>query len=255
VLKGLTIDYDPLPYTQGRIIEISGDKMTLKVQLLNGYPESDTIFKDKVEIYDQYTDELATNTFYGTTFTLEGPQTVVIHKQFKYDGREKIGDIAVIASKNTDNWIPHAIQPHQCTNLVMEGVTLYASQMFGFFETNCEASQYLNCVVDRRDPIIDLYQRDYRRLTSLMADAFHSKHASIGPKIIGCTARYNGDDEVNINGDYHIISGSDGSNRIRVVGKLGLMPDLNAGDTVELVTYYGERVQVSAVSVQGSCFC
>ena len=46
-LKGLTIDYDPLPYTQGKIIAISDDKLTLAVSMISGYPTADTINSNK----------------------------------------------------------------------------------------------------------------------------------------------------------------------------------------------------------------
>jgi len=73
-------------------------------------------------------------------------------------------------------------------------------------------------------------------------DAFHSKHAKVGPSYIQCTARYNGDDGFAINGHYHIISYAPGTRQIRVIGKLGEEPDLVVGDEVELVSYNGERV-------------
>src|SRR5690606_17311275 len=37
-LEGLTIDYDPLPFTQGTIAGVSEDKRVLEIQLDRGYP-------------------------------------------------------------------------------------------------------------------------------------------------------------------------------------------------------------------------
>lgn len=124
----------------------------------------------------------------------------------------------------------------------MEGVKMYASPMFGFFETDCSASKYINCVVDRRPPESDYMKRGYKRLTSTTADGFHSKFAVVGPTYIGCTARYNGDDGIAINGHYHIVSKSDGSKNLRIIGKQGMEPNLDIGNEVEIVTYSGKCV-------------
>jgi hypothetical protein len=37
-LRGLKIDYDPLPYTQGRIVAISADRQVYEVELFEGVP-------------------------------------------------------------------------------------------------------------------------------------------------------------------------------------------------------------------------
>jgi len=162
----------------------------------------------------------------------------------------------VIGSSNMEGYIPcecegedececdHAIGPENCTNLIVENVVLYASNMFGFFEQGCSNSIYMNNVVDRRSPDTDLQPRAYKRLRSTTADGFHSKFADKGPAFVNCTARYNGDDGIAINGHYHIITRieKDGSNRIRVVGKKGMVPNLMVGDEAELVSYNGTRV-------------
>jgi hypothetical protein len=114
--------------------------------------------------------------------------------------------------------------------------------MFGILETNCNGSKYIDCVIDRRPVDTDLEPRAYPRLRSTNADAFHSKHAEIGPSYRGCTARYNGDDGFAVNGDYHIVSRVEGGNKVRVIGKLGGVPNLKVGEQAELVTYNGVRL-------------
>jgi hypothetical protein len=87
-------------------------------------------------------------------------------------------------------------------------------------------------------------------LRSLDADAFHSKHAITGPTYLQCTARFMGDDCVNICGDYHMIMASQG-NELRVLakGNMNIRPD----DPVELVLYTGERLaDTKAVAVKAA---
>ena len=247
-LKGITIDYDPLPFTQARIVEMSSDKNTLTADFIEGY--STTVRGDKLEIFDFETGELSTTTYYGTTYQIDHQQRkIVITKRSNYNvanSHEEIGDIAVFGSQKNKH-IPHGIVPNECNGLVLEDVTLYAGTTFGFFETNCSGSQYINCKVDRRPLTTEIVERGMRRMRSINADGFHSKHASVGPKYINCIARYNGDDGIAINGHYHVIASTSG-NRLSVVPKGGNSLNLSVGDTAELVSYTGERIEDAVIS-------
>ena len=242
-IQGISIDYDPLPFTQGQIVEMSVDKKSLTVDLIDGY--STTLTGDKVEIFDSITGELSTSTYYGVTYVVDKTERrAVLTKPSNYqlvNSHEKVGDIVVIGSKSNKS-SPHAILPDGCTNMVLENVTIYAGPTFGFFEQNCSGSQYINCKVDRRPLATEIKQRGVKRMRSNNADAFHSKHALIGPKYIQCLAHYHGDDGIAINGDYHVILTTNGS-RLSVAGKGGNTPNLTVGDSVELVSYNGDRVK------------
>ena len=249
-LVGLKIDYDPLPYTQGVIIDMSEDKLILYIEIMSGYPypggnnyntnsnnnideynmEDGAWDTHKVEIYSpSLNDELATATYYGATFEEEDAKNdsssssssmrkvITVRKKPSdypaYD-LESIGDIAVIGFRNVEKMIHHAVLVEDSVDTVIDGVTIYASNMFAFFEKDSQNSMYSNNVVDRRPIDEDYYattnihttkQRSYRRLRSANADGFHSKHGK-APSYVNCTARYNGDDGIAINGHYHIIT-------------------------------------------------
>ena len=117
-------------------------------------------------------------------------------------------------------------------NVRLEQIDLYASNCFGFLEYNCDGSTYDRCRIDRRSPESDLADRGDPRLRSLDADAFHSKHAVKGPAYVECTARFMGDDCINICGDYHMIMASCGK-QLRVLAKHAM--NIQPGDPVELV--------------------
>lgn len=247
---GLSIDYDPLPFTQGRIVEMSDDKRTLRIALMDGYADSSTVTGDKLEIFDSDSAELVTSTYYGIRYEAKGARQLIITKPPNNrpgSSQEKVGDIAVLASRTEGRSLPHAILSSDSSGLLMQDVTLFASPTFGFFETDCSGSRYINCVVDRRPSEDDLKPRAHRRMRSLNADGFHSKHASVGPSYLSCTARYMGDDGIAINGHYHIITESDGT-KLRVVGKFGRTPNLSIGDPVELVSYIGERIEDAVIT-------
>ena len=44
-LRGLVIDYDPLPFTQGRITALASEKKIQEIELFDGYPAAETARK------------------------------------------------------------------------------------------------------------------------------------------------------------------------------------------------------------------
>jgi hypothetical protein len=241
-IVGLAVDYDPLPFTQGKIVAISADKTKLTVDILKGY--STKLRNDKLEIYDPETGELVTRTYYSVTYEVdEANRRVVFTKKTQANVNysfEDVGDIVVFDSYNTRH-APHAVVMDNCEGLTLENVQVYAGPTFSFFERNCNGSRYNGCKVDRRPIETDLVDRDVRRMRSNNADGFHSKSAQIGPSYRNCIVRYNGDDGFAINGNYHVISETNG-NLITVIGKGGIKPNILPGDPVELVSYDGTRL-------------
>jgi hypothetical protein len=247
-IVGLSIDYDPLPFTQGRIVEMSKDKTKLTVDVLEGY-SSTNLRNEKLEIYDPVTAELVTRTYYGVTYEVDAAKRRIVFSKKPQAAEafsfEKIGDIVVFDCFN-NRFAPHAIIMENCEKLILENVSLFAGPTFAFFEKNCNGSKYIGCKVDRRPLETDLVKRGIRRMRSNNADGFHSKTAQIGPSYNNCLARYNGDDGFAISGNYHVITETNG-NKLTVVGKAGFKPDIQVGDAVELISYDGTRMPDATV--------
>jgi hypothetical protein len=249
-LRGLTIDYDPLPFTQGRITSLSGDRKMHEVELFDGYLPAEAAIPHKYEIFRPDTRTLRCDDRY--------PKTVeaIDAKRLRIDtsggghtgGPEQVGDIIAIAAEHAPGGsIPHAVYCDQSAGVRLESITLYASNTFGFFETNCDGSVYSKCRIDRRVEG-DLIRRADPRVRSLNADAYHSKHALKGPSYLQCSARFMGDDCINICGDYHLVMASSGRT-LRVLAKHEM--NIKGGDPVELVAYDGRRLpDAIAVSVE-----
>jgi hypothetical protein len=239
-LRGLTIDYDPLPFTQGRITALSPDKRVHEIELFAGYPPSQAARTNKYEVFRPDTRLLRRDSPELTAVEV----TDAAHLRLTKAGGgpsdpEEVGDLVVMAADLAPGGsAAHAVECHGCKNVVLEDVTLYASNCFGFLEHGCEATTYRRCRYDRRPPETDLAARE-PRLRSGNADAFHSKHARVGPRYLECVARFMGDDAVNICGDYHLVMAVAGAS-LRVLAKHGM--DLEAGDDVELVAYDGRRL-------------
>jgi hypothetical protein len=248
ILRGLTIDYDPLPFTQGCITAIADNNTVHDVTLFDGYPRAEQVRDFKYEIFRPDTRTLRFGSYHDFCVEKLTPKRIRVKRGGRYQG-EKVGDIIVIGSEYApDGQIPHALYITDSQQVVLEDVTLYASNCFGFFETGCRRTVYRRCRIDRRDPKDDLKSRADPRIRSLNADAFHSKHALIGPQILACRARFQGDDCINICGDYHMVMHSQG-NKLRILAKGHL--NIEAGDPLEVVQYDGRRLpDARAVSCQ-----
>ena len=242
-LRGLSIDYDPLPFTQGRITALAPDKSWVEFELFQGYPENVGTF---IEIFDGGGEGLKSLTRYGWRNVEKlGERSYRIHKSenYSYDpgsDREEVGDILVAASDHTPGgYIPHAIVSSACENLRLEDVTLYASNCFSFFEVGCDNTTYLRCALKPRPLEEDIQPRGMRRIRSGNADAYHSKYARRGPQIIDCVAKFQGDDCVNICGEYFMTGASSG-NKVRTFLHRPL--NIDVGSMVEMVAFDGTRL-------------
>ncbi|HWH71505.1 MAG TPA: right-handed parallel beta-helix repeat-containing protein, partial [Candidatus Sulfotelmatobacter sp.] len=249
-VRGLTIDYDPLPYTQGRITAISADRQLYDVELFAGYPDAARVRNFKYEVFRPDTrtlrcedrDVSKIETLDSRHLRLSCPGRHEVHP-------EQVGDLIVIGAEYAPHGIAaHAVECSSSTNVRLEDIALFASNCFGFLEYNCDRTVYARCRIDRRSPETDPVQRAAPRLRSLNADAYHSKHAIKGPAYLECSARFMGDDCINICGDYHLIMRSQGKAlRVLAKGNMNIQP----GDPVELVLYTGERLaDAKAVAVQ-----
>lgn len=229
-IRGLTIDYDPLPFTQGEIVEISEDRKSHVIRIQEGFPPAESAYVFKHLIFTPE-GELRFGHYYRMEVEALADNRLRIHGLHpRKDGGERIGDIVVISSEAlVGRYDPHAVHLYESDDTVLEDMTIYASPCFGFFEEHSSGSVYRNCVIDRREG----------RLLSLNADAFHSKFARTGPRIENCRAFWMGDDGINICGSYHLVTGSEGPT-FRVLAKRSL--DIEAGDPVQLLAADGSRL-------------
>lgn len=242
-LRGLKVDYDPLPFTQGKIVAMAPDKSWLDFELAAGYPEDD--LRGPFQIYDPDASVLRRGdaTWQDDVKPL-GNRRYRVNKGERYkfepaEDTETIGDILVAKNFSGGHGSPHAFELRGCRGVRLEDITLHAAPSFGFLERDCTGTTYLRCVVDRRTPEADPVERDLPRMRSLNADAFHSKDAGKGPSILSCTARFMGDDAVNINGRFHFVRGGSGREvRIAIIDQA---TTIRVGDPLQFLPYSGPR--------------
>ncbi len=251
-LRGLTIDYDPLPFTQGKIVALGRKRAgwnlncSTAIRKMNWWRESRFSIPPPANCG-------------GRAITAGVPSSALDHavigfprgSNYRYRPQvdtEQVGDLLVTNNRTPERGGGHAVLLTDCSSVTLQDVTLYASPTFGFLEMDCTGSTYLRCRIDRRAPADDPVPRASPRLRSLNADAFHSKNAAKGPAIIECFAHWQGDDCVNINGRYYFVAGSQGRT-VRIV-VTGGNPLIMPGDLVEFLPYAGGPLpKARAVSI------
>lgn len=247
-LKGLTIDYDPLPFTQARIVEVDEDK-NWTVKIIEGYPTEgigngdecwpiQVYGKDSLELVNpmRFRDEIAVTRVNEDTFRITGGT----------DRRGEVGDIAVFTCCNyrdekTGRQLGqgHAIYSNECVNLHIEDFTFYSTRSMACWEYGNNKTVYKNCRMTRRPPETDHVKRGLKRLRSGNHDAFHSRYATVGPQIIGCYAHYHCDDCVNVTGLYSVVTETNGKElRVLALSNGKWLP--TAGESIQIMTYDGQ---------------
>ena len=239
-IRGLAIDYDPLPFTQGRITALSPDKSVHEIELFDGYPDTSGASDFKYEIFRMDTRTLRTHDYSIKTFEkLDATHLRITRASASANDPEQIGDLVVMGNVHAPGGnAAHGVQLDASSGVRLEDIDLFASNCFGFFETGCTGTTYLRCHIERCPPERDCRARASARIRSLNADAYHSKYAPKGPSLIGCSAHFMGDDAVNICGSYHLVTSGAGDTW-RVLANAALFKE---GDLLELFTYEGVRL-------------
>jgi len=249
VLSGLTIDYDPLPFTQGRIAGISENGKALDIELLKGYPtpsQNELKAQFSYETFAQETNTLRCSTSHSSeSIMLPSGAIRIADKAGKLDPAVKVGDIVVFSTQNAPGGsIPHAVACESSKGVKLENVTLYASNCFGFLENSCDGTIYKGCKIERRAPASDIVEREMPRLRSLNADAYHSISAVKGPSYIECSASFQGDDCINIHGHYYMILSASGDELKAISCET---PDMKPGEPLEILSFEGLRLPDSVL--------
>ncbi len=246
-VKGFSLDYDPLLFTQGAITAIDASKMWIEFVVDEGYPTTE-ITNKKIQFYDPITRELKRNSasIYEGAFTVslvnEASRKFRITKNYYWDVTEKVGDLLVLHSGAAG----HAFYMYKCKDMKVEDVTLYGAGTFAYFENETENSHYLNCklTLKKNEP-----ERPSARLRSGNADGIHSKNAYKGPTIENCEIMYGGDDCIAINGAMYPIYAVDAATRTISFLSSNTSTYLVTGDTVQFVSYAGKKVDVAKVEI------
>ena len=220
-IKGLTLDYDPALYMQGRIDSIDYTARTVDLVVDEDFPLVDyhplqiiffrangeyipqpTHFHDGAKVIGDRRLRVTMKTMDPFRAQNEDPKILEA-----FEGRCKIGvgDYAVLPFRTSS-----AIEIEQCAAMRFVDVTLYAAPGFAFMESGGGGGhEYVGCKVIRRPGTCRLWAGN--------ADAFHSRMLKKGSRLERCEFSYIGDDFLNFHSFWHLVTSRIAPNRFVIV--------------------------------------
>ncbi|WP_395740456.1 right-handed parallel beta-helix repeat-containing protein [Prosthecobacter sp.] len=205
VVQGLTVDYDPLPFTQGEVIAGSADGGSIDVKIHAGYPRKAYSRIDVIDAKTRFRKK-------GMPF-LWGTKAEMISEDVVRIRREGIAKAAVIGdlaslSTGQETGAPHAIAIDQCERITFRNVTVHSAPGMGILEADGEGgSVFTGCkIVPGPKPAGAVEER----LLSSSWDAFQSKTMRKGPLIENCEIADAGDDSWSVQSSDYMVLKNDG---------------------------------------------
>ena len=233
-LLGLTIDSDPLPWTQGVIEEIDPKTETIMFRVDEGYRvlEGKELTQPGRILYFDGKTRLELPVFDDQALAFEslGERRLKITKfntarvfRDGVPGRPvQIGDLVAFFIMYGGGG---GVSLHDCEGVRLENVTNHGASAFAFHETEGKGgNQYIGCKLIRRPGT--------NRLMASRADCFHSASTEKGPLIENCEFSHSGDDLIAIHGFFGVILRVVSPKEIIVASPF--VKVLNAGSKLEI---------------------
>ncbi|SDG59161.1 Por secretion system C-terminal sorting domain-containing protein [Dyadobacter soli] len=194
-VRGLTIDYDPLTFTQGDIVAVGAGYVDVKIHA--GY---DVVPYSRIDIIDPLTRHRKRGSIFvwGSTASVIGADIVRV-SQPDLPGVAVVGDLASM-STGADDGIPHAVQLMNCRGgIKLIHMNVYSAPGFGLIEVGGEGGTELTGfkVVPGPKPA----GATQARLLSSSWDAIQHKLTRRGPVVENCVVEAAGDDSWSVTWD------------------------------------------------------
>ncbi|WP_038160816.1 right-handed parallel beta-helix repeat-containing protein [Verrucomicrobium sp. BvORR106] len=204
-LQGLTVDYDPLPFTQGEVVAAAADDGSIDVKLHAGYPRKPYSRIDVVDPKTRYRKK-GMPFLWGTKAEMVGEDVVRV----RLPGIAKtavVGDL-VSLSTGQEMGAPHAISVDGCERITFRNVTVHSAPGMGILEADGEGgSIFTQCKIVPGPKPADATEI---RLLSSSWDAFQSKTIRKGPVVEECEISHAGDDSWSVQSSDYVVLNSEG---------------------------------------------
>jgi hypothetical protein len=232
VIRGLTLDYDPLPFTQATVTGVTSSVINFTVH--DGYPDVATDFGSTPpthlfkpdgnrhpDAFDFYKPTLAVLTPRTGTLTKTGPN---------WPATLAVGDLLVLDRREADATNAVEIR-NNLGPVTFEDFTLLSSPTLGFAGRYGQGLVTFRRVALRAGPIPAGATQP--RLFSTNADALNFVQCRQGPLIENCDISRQGDDSLNVHGYFFKITTvlSPTSFQFTNPGTSGFLSPVLAGDT------------------------
>jgi hypothetical protein len=191
-IQGLTVDYDPLPFTQGEVSAIAPDLGWLDVTLDAGYPRK---AYSRISIYDPSTgfQKAGIDHLWGTTAAFVQPDVVRVSLA-NIGHNVAIGDPITLAGDPTGT--AHAISFEMSSGSKLKDVTVHTAAGFGLIDTSGDGGTVLDGFHLVPGPPPPGATR--APLLSAIWDGIQFQSVGTGPTMVNSEVRNAGDDSFSI---------------------------------------------------------
>ena len=244
-IEGLTIDYDPLTFTQGDIVAVDPKAGWLDIKIHSGYPLR---AQDRIDIVDRQTRfrKAGSPYMWGTKAELRPEGIVRISGSKAAAGFAQVGDLASLGS-NLGAAIPHTLVLDDCAAITLKNVTIYASNCMGIVAGGGEGGHHFTgCrVVPGPTPP----GATEPRILSTDADAILTVGLRQGVITENCEIRDAGDDSWSVQSSDYVVLQRTG-NTLYLAARAESR--LQVGDRLQaaLATPMATLTQVTSVSAE-----
>jgi hypothetical protein len=246
VIRGLTIDFDPLPFTQGRIVKIDPETLAWDIALCENYPAED-LRPEGTQVYDEK-GALVCPYYPGCTLEVLPGRVVRLTPDTKENPcaqQGAVGNIVVLTSLAPARGPGAIIHNVASTNVTLEKVTIYSGFTTAFHDDSSKQVTYQDCRVVPCPPESDYATRAVRRFRSTLGCAFISRNAAQGPRLLGCTVSDIFSDVVSIAASCELVTAVE-RKKLRVL-PVDAINYVVKGDVVELLPFDGARPTTAKV--------
>lgn len=227
-IKGLTIDYYPLTFTQGDIIAVTDTYVDVRIH--TGY---DVAPYSRIDIVDPVTRGRKRGSVFVWNSTAEVVDNNVV-RVYQPDLKvaARVGDMASMSTGPEGQYgAPHVLEMDDCRGgMILEDITVHCGPGFGIFERGGQGKTHLkNCRIVP-GPLPPGATQE--RLLSTSWDAIQHTLTNTGPVVEGCEVRDAGDDSWSVTWDgNYVITGLYAGNRRLTLADNRDRP-LQVGDTL-----------------------
>ncbi|MFH1497806.1 MAG: right-handed parallel beta-helix repeat-containing protein [Verrucomicrobiota bacterium] len=208
-LRGFTIDFDPLPFTQGTVEAIDPVAREVVFALHDGYPDLAPHFlTGRAHVFSPETRSWKTSAadIYATKAEALTPRRGVL--RFSPGKSEEFGSFAVGDHVVLDHRHSRGVRLERCRDVRVEGVTFWSAPSIAVLARFMGGKNVFSYKI-QPGPVPKGGTQP--RLLSVSADGLNYAYARTGPVIEGCDFSFMGDDGVNLHGIAFFVAKSEGN--------------------------------------------
>lgn len=231
-LRGFTVDFDPLPFTQGTVETVDVENGLVTYAVHDGYPDLTAdyvshrahVFTPDTRVWKPEAPDIYASS--GRAITPRRGELV-----FSADRRWQLAHISPGDLLVQDVRRERGIRIDRCADITVEGVTIWSAPGIAMTVRFVDGENHFSFNVGRGPTPPGATEP---RLLSTSADGFNYAYARTGLVLENCDFSFMGDDAVNLHGIAFAVAESDGTTvrLIRPYGREGFDKVIRPGDEV-----------------------